>query len=194
MVTISLISVIANEVFHNNGEQMISAVIQQIVGEGIGTVSAYSEFWTPDDLKRIKYLDREKAFTKSEIFGGLLWTAVWGSVYFNASKLIRVYVKGVNGFEFSYPVFNEEVLHSYWPLVVLVMILEFAVAIFKWMKQQWTLAVAIFNLAVHTVSSVVLVVLLRNPNLFSEQFRLNMRDLRRSILTRDSGKLEFKAK
>ncbi|MBL2556797.1 hypothetical protein ELJ57_30790, partial [Klebsiella pneumoniae] len=47
--------------------------------------------WTPDDLKNISYIPKKKAISKFEVFGGLMWTAIWGTLYFYANHLVGVY-------------------------------------------------------------------------------------------------------
>ncbi|WP_078379025.1 HAAS signaling domain-containing protein [Sutcliffiella halmapala] len=126
--------------------------------------------WTPDDLKEIKYIPKEKAIPKGEVFFSLIWTAIWATVYFNAAHLIGVYQKGQGGLEFVTPTFNQEVLHSYWLLVVIVIGLEVITAICKQVKAQWTMGIAILNAVLQVVSSIVFIVIISNDQLINESF------------------------
>lgn len=133
--------------------------------------------WTPEDLYNIPYIPKEKAIQKVEVFLGLLWTAIWASVYFNASSLLGVYEKGNNGLEFVMPTFNQGVLFSYWPLVVIVIGLEIAVAAYKLHKGQWTRRMAALNSVMHGLSSLVFIIIISNNQLFNPAFVTYINDL-----------------
>ena len=119
---ISLISMVATYILDYSGEEAIINVVIAIIGEGIGTLlevglqvffwltivfaiiertdkgkdteplTASLKKWTPDDLKNITYIPKKKAITKVEVFGSLLWTAIWATLYFYANQLV-VYMK-----------------------------------------------------------------------------------------------------
>src|SRR5690606_8895695 len=82
--------------------------------------------WKPDDLKNIPNVPLKKAIKTSEIGAGLLWTVIWAVVYFRATHLIGIYEsrEGQSGLEFVTPVFQHDILLSYWPLVSLLIVLE----------------------------------------------------------------------
>lgn len=60
-------------------------------GKEAEPITASLKKWSPDDLKNIPYIPKEKAISKVEIFGSLLWTAIWASLYFNANYLVGIY-------------------------------------------------------------------------------------------------------
>ncbi|MFJ5761574.1 HAAS signaling domain-containing protein [Neobacillus sp. NPDC093182] len=204
---ISLISSIAKTIISYSGEGAVLNVLLDAIGLGIWGIfstgiqvffwltmvfaiiertdhknsqiplTACFKEWTPDDLYTIPYIPKEKAIPKAEVFLGLLWTAIWASVYFNASSLLGVYEKGDNGLEFVMPTFNQEVLLSYWPLVVIVIGLEIAAASYKLLKGQWTRKIAVLNTVMHGVSSIVFIVIISNHQLFNPAFVTYMTDL-----------------
>jgi hypothetical protein len=204
---ISLISLIANTILSYSGEEAVLNVLLDAIGLGIwGIVStgiqvffwltvvfaiiertdhknsqtpltACFKEWTPDDLNNIPYIPKEKAISKVEVFLGLLWTAIWASVYFNAASLLGVYEKGSNGLEFVTPTFNQEVLLSYWPLVVVVIGLEIALDMYKLTTGQWSRKIAVLNTVMHGVSSIVFIVIISNNQLFNPAFVTYMTDL-----------------
>ncbi|MDF2856578.1 MAG: hypothetical protein K0Q87_2429 [Neobacillus sp.] len=204
---VSLISVMAHNFIDNNGNETLLMIFINSIGIGIwGIISTGIQVffwltlvfailervdtgksqlpltpslkeWTPDDLKDIPYIPQKKAISKFDVFGGLLWTAIWATVYFNAAHLAGVYEKGENGLEFVIPTFNQEVLQSYWPLVVLVIGLEIAVALYKWFASQWTMKVAFLNTTWQLVASIVFIVIFRDPDLFNTVFIDYMYDL-----------------
>lgn len=49
-------------------------------GKEAEPITASLKKWSPDDLKNIPYIPKEKAISKVEIFGSLLWTAIWATL------------------------------------------------------------------------------------------------------------------
>lgn len=198
---------IANSILSYSGEEAVLNVLLDSIGLGIwGIVStgiqvffwltvvfaiiertdhknsqtpltACFKEWTPDDLNNIPYIPKEKAISKVDVFLGLLWTAIWASVYFNAASLLGVYEKGSNGLEFVTPTFNQEVLLSYWPLVVVVIGLEIALDMYKLTTGQWTRKIAVLNTVMYGVSSIVFIVIISNNQLFNPTFVTYITDL-----------------
>ncbi len=126
--------------------------------------------WTPEDLKDVPYIPKEKAFTKVELFGGLIWTVIWVAGYFNANKLLGIYEKGEEGLTLVTPLFNQAQLISYWPLVILVIMLELGMVAYKWKLGQWTMKLAMANAVVHVVSFAVFILVFSNLALFNPTF------------------------
>ncbi|WP_099353798.1 HAAS signaling domain-containing protein [Fredinandcohnia onubensis] len=126
--------------------------------------------WTPDDLKNITYIPKKKAISKFEVFGGLLWTAIWATLYFKADQLLGVYEGGKDGLEFVIPALNQDILLSFWPIVLVVIIAEIALAIYKLIKGQWTKALAISNAAVELIGAIVFIVIFLYPNIINPGF------------------------
>lgn len=133
--------------------------------------------WTPDDLKDIPYIPKKKAISKFEVFGGLMWTAIWATLYFYANQLVGIYDGGGGRLEFVVPSLNQEVLLRYWPIVVIMVGLETALALYKLIKGQWTKGMALFNTAIHVIGTIVFIVILINPNLMNKEFIMYITDL-----------------
>ncbi|MEH7121877.1 hypothetical protein V7127_01385 [Bacillus sp. JJ1773] len=204
---VSLISMIAKYVIGYSGEEAIVNVVLTIMGEGIWKVievgiqtffwltlvfaliermdkgkdqqplSASLKKWTPDDLKNITYIPKKKAIKKCEVFGSLMWTAIWATLYFYANHLTGIYKGDGNHLELVIPAFNQEVLFQYWPFVLVVIVLEITLALYKLIKGQWTKKIAIFNTAVELFATIVFIVIFSNPNLLSLEFITYMSEL-----------------
>ncbi len=133
------------------------------------------EEWTPDNLKNFKkrsHLSKGRKISRSQVFGSLIWTAIWTTVYFNADKLLGIYQEGQQGsLEFTTPIFNQEVLVSYWPLIILVILLEITLATYQWQAVRWTKKLAFFNTFVQLTSALVFVLIFTNSNLINLAFR-----------------------
>jgi hypothetical protein len=197
---ISLITMISINLVEYNGEVALLDVILTFIGEGIWGIIATSiqvffwltaifaileridngkeqvplttnfKEWSPDDLKNIPYLLKQRAISNGEIFASLLWTAIWATVYFNAGNLVGVYEKGKEGLMFVLPIFNQDVLNAYWLFVVAVIALEVGLAITKMISGRWTKRLAIFNVVYQLVVAIVFIIMIRDVNLFNSDF------------------------
>lgn len=126
--------------------------------------------WTPDDLEKVEIVPRRRAILKGEAIFGLIWTAFWSIVYFNADHLVGIYQSVDGGLKFVQPLANQDELLSYWPVVVLLIVMETGLAIYKWKAGQWTVKLAAANTAVHFLGAVVILVIASNPNLINPAF------------------------
>ncbi|MGG0186527.1 HAAS signaling domain-containing protein [Bacillus rhizoplanae] len=204
---ISLISMIAIHFIGYSGEQAVINIVFSLIGKGIGSIievgihvffwltlvfaileradkgrdeqplTASLKKWTPDDLKNISYVPKKKAISKGEVFASLMWTAIWSTLYFYANHLVGVYERGRDGLEFVTPTFNQEVLHGYWPIVLVVIGFEIALALYKLLKGQWTKGIAICNAALQLIATIVFIVIVINPNVITQDFITYMADL-----------------
>lgn len=141
---IALIAMVAENFVGYNGEQAVLNVILNLIGKGIGEIievvlhvffwltlvfailertdkdkgtqplTTSLKKWTPDDLKNTSYVPKKKSISKFEVFGGLMWTAIWATLYFYANHLVGVYHGTENGLKFVAPTFNQDVLLQYW--------------------------------------------------------------------------------
>ena len=128
--------------------------------------------WKPDDLKNIPNVPLKKAIKTSEIGAGLLWTVIWAVVYFKATHLIGVYEsrEGQNELEFVMPVFQHDILLSYWPLVSLHILLGLLLLAYKAKIRQWTFKLAVSNTIVQLVGVIIFIIIVSNPNLVNPEF------------------------
>lgn len=205
-VTISLISMFAEYLVGFGGEKTVNDVVNVIIRNGIGTIfevgiqvffwltiifailerkdtkkdgepyTAQSKKWTPNDLKSTPLIDKKKAISSYEVFKDLMMTAIWATLYFNAEHLLVVYIKYSSGGEFVAPAFNQDVLHKYWPIILVVIVLEIALALYKIIKRQWTRRLAICNTAVALIVVSVFSVILVNPDILNKGFIVYMSD------------------
>ncbi|MEK4933264.1 MULTISPECIES: HAAS signaling domain-containing protein [Bacillus] len=199
-VVIALISMVAENFIGYSGDQAVLNVILKMIGEGIGRtlevglqvffwvtivfailertdkekdahpLTTSFKKWTPDDLKSISYIPKKKAISKFEVFGGLMWTAVWATLYFYANHLVGVYEGTENGLNFVAPTFNQDVLLQYWPIVVIMIVLEIAMSLYKFIQGQWTNKMATWNAILQLAATIAFIVIVINPNLLNEDF------------------------
>lgn len=198
--TIALIISISESVLTYNANETVINIILAIIGKGIVEILSTSiqtffwltlvfailertdtskdelplttslKKWTPDDLKRITPILKEKKISKSKIFGNLLEIGIFTAIYFNAVRLLGVYENTQGKLQMTIPTFNQEVLQSYWFIVIIAIVVEVALVCYKFIAGQWTMKLAIFNFVRHVISSIVLIVLLSNSSLVNPEF------------------------
>ena len=134
--------------------------------------------WTPKDLTETPELTpKMRTIPRSEPALDLIWTAIWVSVYFNADKLVGIYGEGSDGLQLLTPAFTQSVLMSFWPLVVLVVVLQVGLDFLKWTRGQWDFALATLNLVVNTLSVLAFYLIFTSSNIFAEGFLIWLEDL-----------------
>ncbi|WP_448162493.1 HAAS signaling domain-containing protein [Bacillus mobilis] len=199
-VVIALIAMVAENFVGYDGEQAVLNVILNVIGKGIGEIvevglhvffwltlvfailertdkdkgtqplTTSLKKWTPDDLKNTSYVPKKKSISKFEVFGGLMWTAIWATLYFYANHLVGVYHGTENGLKFVAPTFNQDVLLQYWPIVVIMIVFEIGISLYKLVQGQWTKKLAIGNAILQIAGTIVFIVIVVNPHLFNEGF------------------------
>lgn len=127
--------------------------------------------WSPEDLMDIPNLAK-KRISDGEIVFSLFWTALWATCYFYADHLFGVYEKGEDGLIFVTPALNQEVLLSYLPMIIVVIVLEVGLAIYKLIERKWTTKLAHYNTALQIVVTTIFIFILINPNLFEIDFKV----------------------
>ncbi|HFJ9285587.1 TPA: hypothetical protein ACGW44_003429 [Bacillus toyonensis] len=197
---IALIAMVAENFIGYTGDQAVLDVILKLIGKGIGEIvevglhvffwltlvfavlertdkekdphplTTSLKKWTPDDLKNISYIPKKKAISKFEVFGGLMWTAIWATLYFYANHLVGVYNSTENGLKFIAPTFNQDVLLQYWPIILVMIVFEVAISLYKLVQGQWTKRLAIGNGILQVVGTIVFIVIVVNPHIFNEGF------------------------
>ncbi|MDV6037913.1 hypothetical protein N7X28_15700 [Bacillus sp. SM-B1] len=197
---IALIAMVAENFMNYTGDQAVLNVILQLIGKSIGGIFEVAlhvffwltlvfailertdknkdieplttslKKWTPDDLKNISHIPKKKAISKFEVFGGLMWTAIWATLYFYANHLVGVYSGTENGLKFVAPTFNQDVLLQYWPIVMIMIVLEIAISLYKLVQGQWTKRLAIGNALLQIVGTIVFIIIVVNPHIFTDGF------------------------
>ncbi|WP_391119614.1 HAAS signaling domain-containing protein [Psychrobacillus sp. L3] len=198
--TIALIVSISESILSYNANETVINIVLTIIGKGIVeilstlmqsffwitiifaileranisneklSIKTSLKDWTPDDLKRIPSILKEKKIPKSKIFGSLLEIAILTVIYFNGVKLLGVYENTHGKLQMTIPSFNEEVLQSYWLIVVIGIAVEVALVCYKFVVSQWTMKVATLNIVRHVISSIVFIVLFSNSSLINPDF------------------------
>lgn len=205
--SISLVSIIAEFFIGYGGDETAINVVLDIIGFGIWsiievTIQAFFWLtvvfaiieriehskasqpspssltkWTVDNLYNIAYIPTTKAISWFEVFGSLVWTAIWATIYFYADHFLGIYESNNEGLELVSLAINQNVLLQYWPIVVVIIALEIALAIYKLMNRQWTKRLAVLNTIFQLISTLVFIMIVTNPNVLSSGYITYMADL-----------------
>lgn len=133
--------------------------------------------WTSEDLKSTQLIKLKKRIANSHIYWRVIWTSVWVMVYFNADRLLGIYELQAGEITFVMPVLNQDVLSTWWMLIVLIISAEVALCIMKLLDRQWTKKVAFFQAAYEILSAAILIFIITRPNFFREDFLVEMAGL-----------------
>lgn len=133
--------------------------------------------WTPDDLKSIPLISKEKKISNGDIFGSLLWIAIFIAVYFNASHLLGIYEKVQGKIQLIIPTFNQEILHSYLLIIIVALMIEITFVFYKLILRQWTSKLAIMNAVRNIVSTIVFIVVFSTDQLINDDFYIYLEHL-----------------
>ncbi|MFF2447982.1 hypothetical protein ACFVSW_12870 [Neobacillus sp. NPDC058068] len=134
--------------------------------------------WTPEDLKYVEIIPKKKAISKGDIVFGFIWIAIGTVAYFYADHLVGVYrsIDG-HGLQFVMPFFNQDTLLSYWPIIVIFIVLEVGLIVYKWTVAKWTMKLVIMNAIIRLLSTITFIVIASNPNLLNNEIIPYMAEL-----------------
>lgn len=122
--------------------------------------------WTPDDLAKVKIITKEKTISLHDNIFSLIGIAIFSFVYFNANHLLGIYTShNKGGLKFIMPIFNQEVLLSFAPIVLCCIVLSVALTLWKWRSGQWTLLIAVANALLQCTGVIVFILLAIHPDL-----------------------------
>ena len=116
--------------------------------------------WSPDDLVTMKPIPKAKVITLSDTIFSLVGILIFSFVYWNAYRLLGIYTTNDNGsLKFVMPIFNQNVLQSFAPIVLLCIVLSLALTFIKWRAGQWTMLIAITNALLQSVGTIVFILM-----------------------------------
>lgn len=122
--------------------------------------------WTPDDLAKVKIITKEKTISLHDNIFSLIGIAIFSFVYFNANHLLGIYTShNKGGLKFIMPIFNQNVLLSFAPIVLCCIVLSVALTLWKWKTGQWTMLIAVANALLQCTGVIVFILLAIHPDL-----------------------------
>ncbi len=154
---------------------VVFAVVERVTHSQKNTDLVHErKTWKAEALKDIVSIPEKKRISRYEVFGTLLWTAVWVTLYYFAEHLIGIYEGQL---EFITPALNQDTLMRYWPVVVVIVAMEAGLAIYMLIKKHWTKGLALFNSASQMFGAAVFVIIMIDPKLFNNSFIQYLSDL-----------------
>ncbi|MEQ6355622.1 hypothetical protein ABNX05_13420 [Lysinibacillus sp. M3] len=121
--------------------------------------------WTPDDLTKVKIIPKEKTISLNDNILSFLGIAIFSFVYFNAHHLIGIYTShNKGGFKFIMPIFNQEVLLSFAPIILICIVLSVALTLWKLKEGQWTMLIAVVNALLQCTGIIVFILMAIQPD------------------------------
>ncbi|MED1863011.1 hypothetical protein P4V41_06050 [Fictibacillus nanhaiensis] len=153
----------------------VTIVFIVIERAGISNGDLYNKkkAWSPSDLYQLKKVVKKRQIPKAEVFFSLFWTVLWATLLFNASEMFGWYEqtgKGLEGLKLKAPLFNDDVLFSYAPFIVLLILIEVGMAFYKFFIGRWTNLLASLNLIYHFFSVGLLCFMLTDKTLYNVAF------------------------
>ncbi|MFJ6209684.1 hypothetical protein [Lysinibacillus sp. NPDC092081] len=126
----------------------------------------YHPTWTPDDLAKVKIIPKEKNISLNDNIFSFLGIAIFAFVYFNANRLLGIYTShNKGGLKFVMPIFNQDVLLSFAPIVLFCIALSVALTLWKLKAGQWTMLIAVGNALLQCTGIIVFILMAIHPDL-----------------------------
>lgn len=129
-------------------------------------------------MKDVVIVPPKKMINKFEIFFTMVWLAIFAAAYFYADRLVGVYRSSEEqGLVFAQPIFNQETLLSYWPIVISLITLEVVLLFYKWRVGQWTMYLFWVSTAIHLFNSLAILFIASNPDLLNSGLASYLSDI-----------------
>ncbi|WP_374964461.1 hypothetical protein [Lysinibacillus sp. RS5] len=121
--------------------------------------------WTPDDLTKVRIIPKEKIISRNENIFSLLGIVIFSFVYFNANHLLGIYTSHNKGdLKFVMPIFNQDVLLSFAPIVLFWIALSVALTLWKMKTGQWTMLIAVANTLLQCIGIIIFIFIVIHPD------------------------------
>ncbi len=169
-ISITIVNIISTS-FH----VLFWVTIAFIVIERTGNINNFKEHmpflkaqqeWTPDDLIKVKIIPSDKYIPLNDIVFSFLGIAIFSVVYFKANHLIGIYTSDErDGLKFVMPIFNQDILLSYEPIILFCIALSIGLTFYKWKVGQWTIRLAVINAFLQVVTTIVFILMAKQPDL-----------------------------
>ncbi|MFJ7649736.1 hypothetical protein ACIQ1H_19670 [Lysinibacillus sp. NPDC097279] len=125
-----------------------------------------SNEWTPEDLNKVIVSSKSNNIPLSDIIFSFLGIAFFSFIYFNASRLIGIYSSDDRiGLKFVMPIFNQDTLLSFKPIILCWIVLSFALTLYRWKVRQWTMPIAVTSALLQCFGTIVFIVMANQPDL-----------------------------
>jgi len=144
-------------------------VLLERSGMNEGQMPFAKKKWSPDDLPKSPGTNNRK-ISRGETILSMVSTVFFTGLLYFKHELIGVYWKGDGGLFLITPVFVEQRLETYIPIILTLAVLQYIILIWKLIPIQWNKLLAIANIVCNIASCLLLVVMIRDNSLFNQEF------------------------
>lgn len=125
--------------------------------------------WSPDDLPEYPVNDKKKISRGETVFSmfcSLLFTVL---ICVNP-QLVALYTKDDNGVWNTTPFFDVEGLQPYIAIIIVFLIIQFGLFIWKYISGSWNVPLAIVNVIYNVACCIIMIVMISDQALFNTEF------------------------
>lgn len=144
-------------------------VILERTGVETGQVLFSNKKWTPDDLPEYPVNDKKK-ISRGETVFSMFCTVLFTSLLYIKPQLIALYTKDDNGVLSATPFFNIDRLQKYMVIFFVLVIIQLAIFVWKYITGSWNLPLAIANTIYNVAFSILIIVMLSDQALLNTEF------------------------
>lgn len=166
----------------------VTAIFAILERNGIneGNLPFVKKKWSPDDLIDMPVSNKRKISRVETVFS-IFFTILFTQLVYYHSNFIGLYIKGDSGLILVSPLFVNERLQSYIPVILLFAIIQLCLFIWKFIAMQWNYPLAIANCVHNTLLSVFVCLLLSDDSLFNQEFISKVSTFIKSSLTENTS-------
>ena len=146
---------------------LIFAIMER-AGVSEGQMPFSKKSWSLDDLPSGP-VPQSKKISRIETAVSLFFTILFVSVLYFSPNLIAIYTTE-NSTTQVIPLFSEERLKIYLTAIILSTLVQLGIIVWKFVQSKWNMPLAIANLVQNVIFSVLIVFLLTDKQLFSQEF------------------------
>ncbi len=150
-------------------------------GVNEGKIPFIKKKWSPDDLPDIP-VSKKRKISRIETGFSMFCTIFFTALIYFQSQLIGLYIKGDNGLTLVAPLFVNERLQSYIPVILLFAIIQLCIFMWKFISMKWTFPLAIANTFHNIALSVFVYIILSDNSLFNQELLSKISDFMKTSL------------
>lgn len=130
----------------------------------------HGEEWTIDALHAVQIIPDSKRISIGEIVVEAVWIVILTAGYLTAEHFIGVYQKAKGDhLLLMTPIFQQQTLLACLPLLLLAVALEIALLLYKLKQRAWTMNIAIANLIVKLITTIISIIIISHDNLINNE-------------------------
>ena len=134
-----------------------------------GNIPFINKKWTVDDLKPVQVSGKSR-ISRGEAIVSFAFTVIFTAILVYQPQLIGIYMTGDIGLVLSAPLFQVDRLQAYFPVIILLAVLQLCISTYKIILLRWTLPLAMANTVNNLVLSILVSIMAYDTTLFHPDF------------------------